>query len=352
MADANCFERGDPVSWHYRSAIGHGYVKSVARQEDTCADTLFNVRQVDNHPGEPDTVQHTGNALSHSTRDAVEAAAEAARQRDEGKGRPVVTKIKSLPTSGLKAGPDDGLAEGEFLAYPATFIRKPDSYGDVVAKGAFLESIKAWKDSGDVLPGMYLHDPNQIVAAATDMGEDDHGWWVKGKFDDTPEAQRIYSLVKGRRLSSLSFAYDVVDEGGVQLDSGQKANELRQVNVHEFSFLPKGFAANADTSVVAVKSLADAVIRDLKQGRVLAGKHIDSLRSARDAISAVIAAAGDEEDDQGKASGKPAAKSDASDEEPSAAKSSVSDEEPKAGPSVALLAAQANLYALTGRKEA
>lgn len=227
-------------------------------------------------------------------------------------------KIKSLPVS-FKAGPDDGLAEGEFLVYPSTFTRTPDSYGDVVAKGAFEENIKAWKASGDVLPGMYLHDPNQIVAAAIDMGEDDHGWWVKGVFDDDPAAQRIYKLVKGKRLSSLSFAYDTLDEGAVQLADGVKANELRKLAVHEFSFLPKGYAANPDTSVVAVKSAVEMLTTSIKAGRVLSAKNEESLRGVVETLGGALSdiknvlsqvAAGE---DQEKASGQAVVKDEGGD---------------------------------------
>lgn len=165
-------------------------------------------------------------------------------------------RVKNVNVS-FKTGPEDGLEEGQFKVYPSTFIRQRDTYGDVVAKGAFLDSIKAWEESGDVLPAMYMHDPNQIVGGASEMGEDEHGWWVKGFFDDDPASQRIYNLVKGRRLTSLSFAFSVLDEGRVKLEDGSQANELRKVDVHEFSFLPKGFAANEDTSVVTVKTVMD-----------------------------------------------------------------------------------------------
>lgn len=253
-------------------------------------------------------------------------------------------QIKSVALSGVKAGPDDGLKEGEFLVYPATFTREPDSYGDVIAKGAFMDSIAKWKSSGDVMPGMYLHDPNQIVAGATDMGEDDHGWWVKGSFDDDPQAQRIYKLLKGRRLSALSFAFNTEDSGEVKLEDGRKANELRKVDSLEFSFLPKGFAANSDTSVVAVKSFTDSLTHDLKAGRVLASKHITSLRKAQEAIGAVIAAAEDI-DDQEKASGTAEAKQEASGEA-SNGKPSASSEELKQSPSVKNLAAKFNNYSV------
>lgn len=258
-------------------------------------------------------------------------------------------QIKSVALSGVKAGPDDGLKEGEFLVYPATFTREPDSYGDVIAKGAFMDSIAKWKASGDVMPGMYLHDPNQIVAGATDMGEDDHGWWVKGSFDDDPQAQRIYKLLKGRRLSALSFAFNTEDSGEVKLEDGRKANELRKLDSLEFSFLPKGFAANSDTSVVAVKSFTDSLTHDLKAGRVLASKHIDSLRKAQEAIGAVITAA-EAENDQEKASEALEAKPNANDEA-SNGKSSALVEELKASSSVDDLAAQAKIYALSSAEE-
>lgn len=217
-------------------------------------------------------------------------------------------KTKMVPVS-VKAGPEDGLGEGEFLVYPSTFTKQPDSYGDIVAPGAFLDTITHWKESGNVLPGLFGHrmdDPDYFVAGALDMGEDDHGWWVKGAFDlDSPKGPQTYRLVKGKRISQLSFAYDVLDEGQVELEGGKKANELRKLHVYEFSFVPVG--ANQDTSVVAVKAAVEALdASTLKLGEMTA-KHIDSLRIAQETIGAVIAAA-ETTEEQGKASGQSADK--------------------------------------------
>ena len=232
--------------------------------------------------------------------------------------------IKTVPLR-VKAGPDDGLEEGEFVVYPSTFTKTPDSYGDVVAPGAFLDTIAEWQESGNTLPGLYGHrldDPDYYVAGATEMSEDEHGWRVRGKFDmDSPKGPQVYRLVKGRRLNQLSFAYDVIDEATVTLDDGTKVNELRKLKVYEFSFVPIG--ANQDTSVVAVKALADVVADGMKAGRVLAQKHIDSLRAAQEAIGTVIAAA---EADQEKASGHTLT----NDEEPRGAKSEESGLNPSA----------------------
>lgn len=257
-------------------------------------------------------------------------------------------KVKDVSVK-FKAGPADGLADGEFLVYPSTFIRKPDAYGDVVAKGAFAETIAQWKESGNTLPGLYGHrmdDPDFFVAGAADMGEDDHGWWVKGAFDlDSPKGPQVYRLVKGGRLNQLSFAFDVLEEGVTDLGDGETANELRKLKVYEFSFVPVG--ANQDTSVVAVKAITDSLVQSVKDGRAVAAT-IDSLRSVQEAIGAAIVAAGGI--DQEKASGEPKANSGAGDEEPPKANSPAPDEEPKASPSAARLAAQANIYALSGQE--
>lgn len=269
-------------------------------------------------------------------------------------------KIKSLPIGQVKAGPEDGLKEGEFIVYPSTFTREPDAYGDVVAKGAFLDDIKAWEESGNVLPGLYGHrmdDPDYFIAGASELSEDDHGWRIKGEFDlEAPKGKQVYRLVKGRRLNQLSFAYDTLEEGNVELEDGRTANELRKLKVYEFSFVPVG--ANQDTSVVAVKGIIDG----LKAGRAISTKNETALREARDSIDSVLSSLGDGEDgkaapaadthDQKKASGEPEVKSGAGDEEPEGAKSSASDEELKASPSAARLAAQAHIYALKGQEGA
>lgn len=162
-------------------------------------------------------------------------------------------KTKSAPVK-FKTG--DGLKEGEFLVYPSTFTRTPDSYGDVIAKGAFSKGIAERKAAGAQLPGLFMHkldDLASYVAHAIEEGEDEHGWWVRGAFDlDDPNGAKLYRLVKGGRIRELSFAYDALDAAPVTLDGGVKATELRDLDVHEFSFVLVG--ANRDTSVTAVKA--------------------------------------------------------------------------------------------------
>ncbi|MFV8177015.1 HK97 family phage prohead protease [Mycobacteroides chelonae] len=60
------------------------------------------------------------------------------------------------------------------------------------------------------------------------MGEDEHGWSVKGLFDlESPKGPHVYRLVKGRRLNQLSFAYDTIDQAGVELENGLRQRVAR-----------------------------------------------------------------------------------------------------------------------------
>ena len=180
----------------------------------------------------------------------------------------------------------DGLQDGEFIAYPSTFTRTPDDYGDVVAKGAFTDTIKQWKDSGKVLPVMYMHkmdDPNYNIGAVEDMGEDDHGWWIKAKLDDdNPIAQRVHELIKAGRLSQMSFAFDVLDSAPVKLEDGTKARELRKVKVYEASVVPVG--ANQDTSIEAIKSAPE-----VKDGQALSAANRAFLENLMSQMQNVVA---------------------------------------------------------------
>ena len=55
---------GTSVTWHYRSAIGHGTVKGIHKLATTADNTMYSVEQHDHHPGEPAILHHSGKALS------------------------------------------------------------------------------------------------------------------------------------------------------------------------------------------------------------------------------------------------------------------------------------------------
>ena len=163
---------------------------------------------------------------------------------------------------------------GSIEGYASTWTREPDSYGDVVAKGAFAESIAKIKEEGRALPLLYDHqefDLNSFIGKAYDFEEDDHGLKFHADFDDTKEGQRARELAKDGRLRKFSFAYDVIESAEITLDDGRKANELRKLDLFEVSLVM--YPANDDTSIVSVKS-----------GRRNSAKDEDKLNQAQDLI--------------------------------------------------------------------
>lgn len=143
---------------------------------------------------------------------------------------------------------------GSITGYASTWTREPDFYGDVVAKGAFAASIERIEAEGRTLPLLWNHDAGDLksyIGTVTGLAEDEHGLLFTATFDSTPEAQRARELAMDGRLCKFSFAYDVIDQKEVELGDGRKANELRQLDVHEVSLVM--YPANPDTSVVEVK---------------------------------------------------------------------------------------------------
>lgn len=174
------------------------------------------------------------------------------------------TRLKDFKIN-IKAGPDDGLAEGEFTAYASVFGNK-DSYGDVVMPGAFTDTLAEWKDSGNVIPLLFGHnmsDPDYNIGYVKDAEQDDHGFLTRNQLDlDNSKAVQVYRLIKGRRLSQMSFAYDVLEGGEAQReksagDGTETVYELRKLKLYEVSVVPIG--ANQETEILAVKAAQSAL---------------------------------------------------------------------------------------------
>ena len=72
---------------------------------------------------------------------------------------------------------------GRFIGYAATFDRKPDTYGDVIAKGAFAGTIRAWADSIRPVPVFYGHnmdDPDRLITSQIDTAPKSNDAVIEG----------------------------------------------------------------------------------------------------------------------------------------------------------------------------
>lgn len=202
---------------------------------------------------------------------------------------------------------------GRITGYAATWIREPDSYGDVIAKGAFEECIKTLKAEGKVIPLLWNHDSYDIkayIGTVFDLEEDDKGLKFVADFDATDEAQRARELATTGRVVKFSFAYDVLDQGTVTLEDGREANELRKLNIHEVSLCL--YPANPDTGIIDVKTAGKAGRRNSKADEEELRKASELLGSVQAIINGLLA---DEEDPENGSKAKSEEQDTANDEE-------------------------------------
>ena len=148
----------------------------------------------------------------------------------------------------IKADEETGTISGYF----STYDRIPDSYGDVVAPGAFTDTIKAREETGHPFPLCWNHDLDQIIGKVDKIEDDEKGPLMTASFFDTPLAQEKRAIVQSGVVYQFSFAYDIEDAAEVRLEDGTKVNELRKLNLYEVSIVP--IPANQNAVVTEVKA--------------------------------------------------------------------------------------------------
>lgn len=191
-------------------------------------------------------------------------------------------------------GKEDGLEDGQFSALVSVF-GNVDSYGDRIVKGAFADDVKRWK-SGEPLPIVWSHkwdDPFAHIGTALSAEETDRGLLVKAQIEDldtNPTAAQVHRLLKSRRVTQFSFAYDVLDGGFVQEEikgadgdapMTREVYELRRLKTHEVG--PCLLGVNQETELIGAKAanlaLAAAAGRQLDAGSLKRiGQTIEALR--------------------------------------------------------------------------
>lgn len=136
---------------------------------------------------------------------------------------------------------------GTFEGY-ASVWSNVDSYGDVMVRGAFADSI-----SSRGLPAIsYEHNWDAPpIGVVTDATEDEFGLRVKGRlFIEHPDVRSIYEAMKAGGLTEMSFAFLTKDaEDGTH--KGEKVRFVKSVDWLEAAVVWKG--ANDAAKLVSVR---------------------------------------------------------------------------------------------------
>lgn len=145
---------------------------------------------------------------------------------------------------------EGGLIEG--LASP--FGGAPDSYGDVIAKGAYAKAIAR----RDPVAMLWSHDQARPIGKWLNMQETAAGLEVRGRLNlKTTAGREAYEHARAGDITGLSIGYQIETDGAENIRGGRL---LKDVRLFEISLVSIPAASTARVS--GVKTFAD--VRELK----------------------------------------------------------------------------------------
>lgn len=150
----------------------------------------------------------------------------------------------------LKATKDDGTFEGYGSVFSIT-----DQGGDIVAPGAFTETLAAQKTAGRLPAMLWQHRQAEPVGIYTSMEEDSVGLKVSGQLAlKTARGAEAYELMKMGALSGMSIGYRSRDDS---YDRTTGVRTLKKLDLIELSLVT--FPMNDASRVSSVKTIRNAI---------------------------------------------------------------------------------------------
>ena len=145
----------------------------------------------------------------------------------------------------IKAVNADGTVEG----YGSVFGVR-DNYDDVIAKGAFIQSLKDHKAAGTMPAMLWQHDADKPIGVWTEMVEDEKGLRIKGQLAmETVKGKEAHALLKMGALNGLSIGFMAKEWS---YDRETEVRTLTAIDLWEVSLVT--FPANEKARVTNVKS--------------------------------------------------------------------------------------------------
>lgn len=140
--------------------------------------------------------------------------------------------------------------DGEFSGY-ASVYDVIDAYREVVAPGAFANSLRKWNSKGRFPPALWQHRAGEPIGPFTLMREDNQGLYVEGKLlvDEVQRAREARALMKAKAIGGMSIGFNVVVE---EYNSQEKLLTLKEIDLWEVSIVT--FPANEAAQVEMIKS--------------------------------------------------------------------------------------------------
>ena len=181
---------------------------------------------------------------------------------------------------------------GGFQGYGSVF-NAVDLVGDTVLPGAYTETLPKFVRDGFIAWG---HDWDNPVATVDAAREDERGLWIEASFHSHPDAQRVRTLAAERLARGKTMGLSIGFQAKDWKTRSDGIRELLQIELMETSLVT--FPAEPNAQVTAVKSGegaarfaagAAALARELKEGRMLSTRTLETLRSVDESLSTLQA---------------------------------------------------------------
>jgi HK97 family phage prohead protease len=140
--------------------------------------------------------------------------------------------------------------DGFFAGYGSVF-GVVDSYREIVAPGAFAESLAQRQAKGRKLPILWQHRTGEPMGVYEKVQEDKVGLYLEGRLlvNDVARAKEAHALMKVGAVTGLSIGYFVTDDSWNEKEG---IRTLKAVDLQEVSVVT--FPANDEARVEVVKT--------------------------------------------------------------------------------------------------
>lgn len=182
----------------------------------------------------------------------------------------------------------------EVAGYASTFGGTPDSYGDIVAKGAFADSLLTRPN----VKLLWQHDMGEPIGKVISLREDDKGLLGQWSIVPTDTGTKAHQLLQAGLVDSLSIGFMTKDAeytaDGVRL--------LKAVDLYEVSLVTVPANTNAVVTSfkadvpfdVLLRQATDALMLAVREAKALTERRSAEGRALNDRHSAAIATLLDE----------------------------------------------------------
>lgn len=185
----------------------------------------------------------------------------------------------------------------QFAGYASTYGGEPDSYGDVVLRGAFDDSL-ARRPKPKFL---WQHDQLEPIGVVKTLASDDRGLKGTWQISKTTRGKDAYELLKDGAVDSLSIGFVTqqaeYDDLGIRLLKAVDLLEVSLVSIPAneraivtaikadlpFDALCKRSVQHMTLAVAEAKALHD---RRAAEGRELSERHMEALAALLDEAKA------------------------------------------------------------------